>query len=319
MELLSSLGPLAIVGLAGAAVTLFVFYIGSRYLEQQETRNTLSQVDGYDVGAAADAGIIDEQALQGSLLDRIGGQLFSGAGDFGRRFTPAGYVEKVRHRFVLAGRDSTAEVDRFLAMRVFAIAAVPVLLFFMFLWNPLGFEGFTRIGITFGLIAALVLGPDASLTRAVDARQAAILGDLPDVLDLLTISVEAGLGFEQALDRTIETVPGPLSTEFARMLGETRAGASRADAMRSLDARIDISEVRSFVLAILQADTFGVSIGRVLRSQADDMRIRRRQLAQEQAQKAPVKMLIPMVLCIFPSLFVVVLVPAMIQILRELG
>ena len=88
--------------------------------------------------------------------------------------------------------------------------------------------------------------------------------------------------------------------------------------MRSLDARIDISEVRSFVLAILQADTFGVSIGRVLRSQSDDMRIRRRQIAQEKAQKAPVKMLIPMVLCIFPALFVVVLVPALLQIAREL-
>jgi len=144
------------------------------------------------------------------------------------------------------------------------------------------------------------------------------MADLPDVLDLLTISVEAGLGFEQALDRTISTVPGPLSTEFARMLGETRAGASRADAMRSMDARIDITEVRSFVLAILQADTFGVSIGRVLRAQADEMRIRRRQIAQEKAQKAPVKMLIPMVFCIFPALFVVILVPAMIQIVDSL-
>ena len=219
----------------------------------------------------------------------------------------------------MAGRDSTAEVDRFLASRVFAIAAVPLVLIFMFVWNPLDFQGLTRLAISGAILAALVLGPDAKLTRAVEERQTGILRDLPDVLDLLTISVEAGLGFEQALDKTIETVPGALSTEFARMLGETRAGASRADAMRALDARIDISEVRSFVLAILQADTFGVSIGRVLRSQSDDMRIRRRQIAQETAQKAPVKMLIPMVLCIFPALFVVVLVPAMIQILNELG
>ncbi len=319
MDILSSLGPTAIAGLAGLAVALLALYIGTRFLEQKETRDTLSQVDGYDVGAAADAGIIDEQALSGSMFERVGSQLFSGAGDFGRRFTPAGYVDKVRQKFVLAGRDSTAEVDRFLAMRVFAIASVPVLLFVMFVWNPLGFEGFTRIAITGAIIAALVLGPDAKLTRAVDARQTSIVSDLPDVLDLLTISVEAGLGFEQALDKTIETVPGALSTEFARMLGETRAGSSRADAMRALDARIDISEVRSFVLAILQADTFGVSIGRVLRSQADDMRIRRRQLAQEKAQKAPVKMLIPMVFCIFPALFVVILAPAMIQIVRELG
>lgn len=319
MAFLSSIPIEGIVLLAATAVGLMAFYIGTRFLEQREARETLSQVDGYDVASAAEAGIIDQDGLDGSFASRLGTSLFSGAGDLGRRFTPTEYVEKVRTKFALAGRDSTAEIDRFLAMRVFAIAAVPLLLFFTFVINPLGLEGFSRIGVVCGTIAALILGPDAKLTRAVDARQTAILSDLPDVLDLLTISVEAGLGFEQALDKTIETVPGPLSTEFARMLGETRAGASRADALRALDQRVDVSEVRSFVLAILQADTFGVSIGRVLRSQADDMRIRRRQIAQEKAQKAPVKMLIPMVLCIFPALFVVVLVPAMIQILRELG
>ena len=164
------------------------------------------------------------------------------------------------------------------------------------------------------LCAVLIFAPYVLLTRRVEERQHDLRLKLPDILDLLTISVEAGLGFEQALDRTVAAVPGALSDEFARMLGEVRAGATRADAMRALDQRTNVPEVRSFVLAILQADTFGVSIGRVLRAQAEEMRIKRRQLAQERAQKAPVKMLIPMVFCVFPSLFVVVIGPAIINI-----
>lgn len=317
MEILSQIPIQLVVVLAGLAVTGVAYTFLSRGVEQAEARDTLRQVDGYDVTAAANAGIIDDQELQGSFMDRVGKKAFVNVGDFGRKFTPSGYIEKVRHKFIMAGRDSTAEVDRFIAMRVFALLAIPLVIVFLYVWNPMGLEGAVRGGLTFLLIGALIFGPDSKLDANVKDRQTAIMKDLPDVLDLLTISVEAGLGFEQALDRTIATVPGPLSTEFARMLGETRAGSSRADAMRALDARIDVSEVRSFVLAILQADTFGVSIGRVLRAQADEMRIRRRQLAQEQAQKAPVKMLIPMVFCIFPALFVVILVPAMIQIVTN--
>jgi tight adherence protein C len=165
----------------------------------------------------------------------------------------------------------------------------------------------------FGLFGAIaVLGPDMTLGRRVEERQHDLRVQLPDVLDLLTISVEAGLGFEQALDRVINAVPGALSDEFSRMLGEVRAGASRGEAMRAMDQRTNVPEVRSFVLAILQADTFGVSIGRVLRAQSEEMRIKRRQIAQEKAQK--VKMLIPMVFCIFPALFVIVIGPAVINI-----
>jgi len=131
----------------------------------------------------------------------------------------------------------------------------------------------------------------------------------------LVISVEAGLGFEQALERTTSAVPGPLSDEFRRMLRETNFGSSRADALRAMDERCDVPELRTFVVAMLQADTFGVSIVRILRSQADEMRVRRKLRVQQQAQKLPVKMLFPTVIFVFPSMFVVALGPAALNLL----
>ena len=189
------------------------------------------------------------------------------------------------------GSYDPVSVDRFLAVRIACLVIIPVgLILIFFVFNMTGLMALV-LAVLVVLIA--LMGPEAWLNRKVDERKAEIQRSLPDILDLLVISVEAGLGFEQALDRTVAAVPGALSQEFSRMLGETRAGATRSDAMRALEARVDVPEVRSFVLAILQADTFGVSIGRVLRAQAEEMRIKRRQLAQERAQKAPVKMLHP--------------------------
>ena len=167
-----------------------------------------------------------------------------------------------------------------------------------------------KVLIFFFLGAAFLLGPDAVLNRQMEERRQSMRVRLPDVIDMLTISVEAGLGFDQALERTVAAVPGPLTDEFARMLGEMRAGAGRADAMRAVDARTDVPELRSFILALIQAETFGVSIGRILRGQSEEMRIKRRQQAQEEALKAPVKMLFPMILCVFPGIFVVLLGPS---------
>jgi tight adherence protein C len=194
------------------------------------------------------------------------------------------------------------------------VVMIPVSFYMIDPMGMLGLTGKLQFA-AWGMVSmAFFLGPDARLNRQVEARQTDILRQLPDILDMLVIAVEAGLGFEQALDRTLRSVPGALSDEFTRMIAETRAGATRSEAMKAMEARIDVLEVRQFVLAVLQADTFGVSIGRVLRTQAEEMRVKRRQLAQEKAQKAPVKMLIPMVFCVFPALFVIILGPAGISI-----
>ncbi|TML89000.1 MAG: type II secretion system F family protein [Actinobacteria bacterium] len=296
---------LAVTG-AAAALGLLLYGVLTEAEEKATIRASLRQLGTYEVENVRDTELLTpfrERALA-PFLRRIT--------DLGRRLTP---VESARRKLILSGRASPDALDRFLAMRVLFLALIPVWFVLVFFVAPI--SGSAAFAV-FGLLAATsFLGPEAILNRRVAERQYKIRVKLPDILDLLTISVEAGLGFEQALDRTVASVPGPLSEEFVRMLGETRAGATRAEAMRALDERTDVPEVRSFVLAILQADTFGVSIGRVLRAQADEMRVKRRQLAQEQAQKAPVKMLIPMVFCIFPALFVVVIGPAVINIYNQ--
>jgi len=294
-----------------AAIALITYTVLSQVDERAVVRSSLRQLDGYEVETVRD------QELLRPFSERALVPFLNGLTGIGRRLTPVGYVEGIRQKFVHSGRGTAEAVDRFLAIRVVTVALVP--LWFLMVFFVLRATGLMSL-VLFGLGAlVLLLGPDAMLNRKVDERKHQIQRKLPDILDLLTISVEAGLGFEQALDRTVAAVPGPLSDEFGRMLGEIRAGASRGEAMRAMEARTDVPEVRSFVLAILQADTFGVSIGRVLRAQADEMRIKRRQLAQEKAQKAPVKMLIPMVFCIFPALFVVIIGPAGISIAENLG
>ena len=302
------LDPQIAAGLLGVGLALIIWVVGSQATEKATVRESLRALEDYEVDSVRDRELLNPLA-QRTLVPILGALT-----NIGRRLTPAGYIDGVRHKFVLSGRPSPSAIDRFLAVRVVTVVLIPASIVFTYLWNPVGLTGKTQLGVTLLMVLALVLGPDARLNRAVEERQKDVLRGLPDVLDLLVISVEAGLGFEQALQRVIGSVKGSLSDEFGRMLGEVRAGSTRSEAMRAMDARIEVAEIRSFVLAILQADTFGVSIGRVLRGQAEEMRVKRRQIAQEKAGKAPVKMLIPMVFCIFPALFCIVLGPAAISI-----
>jgi tight adherence protein C len=295
------------------ALALIAWAASSQVAERAEVRGSLRQLEHYD-----DPEVLPsrQMELRESFAPRVVLPAVQWLANLARRLTPKDYITKSAVKLVHAGQGRAEDLQKFLAIRVLTVMMIPVAWWFSFRF--LGLEGNMPMAVFLFLGLALLLGPDAVLNRKVEERRYKIQMKLPDVLDLLTISVEAGLGFEQALDRTVVAVPGPLSDEFGRMIGEVRAGASRGDAMRAFEQRTGVPEVKSFVLAILQADAFGVSIGHILRQQADEMRVRRRQLAQEQAQKAPVKMLFPMVFCIFPSLFVVVLAPAIFSIADNL-
>ena len=302
--------PLMISLVIAAAVGALAYVVVSTSLERAEVRESLRRLEGYQIQDVRD------QEMLAPISERVVTPLLDGLSSIARRFTPAGYGESVAQKLVHAGNPPNLNVDKILVFKLLGlisvIAWIPLLLMLNILTGPLL------------LVAVVVLWggsfmyPDIMVNRLMEDRQKEIARKLPDILDLLVISVEAGLGFEQALDRTCTAVPGALSDEFRRMLHEIRIGATRADALRAMADRSDVAELRAFILAMLQADTFGVSISRLLRSQAEETRTKRRLMAQEKAQKAPVKMLFPLVFCIFPSIFVVILGPAIIQISRSL-
>ncbi len=301
--------PLMIAIVIAAAVGALVYVVASTSIEKADVRDSLRRLEGYQIQDVRD------QEMLAPMSERVVAPLLEGLTGMAQRFTPKGYGEKVAQKLVHAGNPPNLNVDKILVMKLLGLVSV---VFWLPITLMLGFQGpLLLVGIVV-LWGVSFMYPDVLLNRKIEDRQKEISRKLPDILDLLVISVEAGLGFEQALDRTCTAVPGALSDEFRRMLHEIRIGSTRADALRAMADRSDVPELRSFILAMLQADTFGVSISRLLRSQADEMRIKRRLMAQEKAQKAPVKMLFPLVFCIFPSIFVVILGPAMINISRAL-
>ena len=303
------MAPLMIALVIAAAVGALVYVVASTSIEKADVRDSLRRLEGYQIQDVRD------QEMLAPMSERVVAPLLEGLTGMAQRFTPKGYGEKVAQKLVHAGNPPNLNVDKILVMKLLGLVSV---VFWLPITLMLGFQGpLLLVGVVV-LWGVSFMYPDVLLNRKIEDRQKEISRKLPDILDLLVISVEAGLGFEQALDRTCTAVPGALSDEFRRMLHEIRIGSTRADALRAMADRSDVKELRSFILAMLQADTFGVSISRLLRSQADEMRIKRRLMAQEKAQKAPVKMLFPLVFCIFPSIFVVILGPAMINISRAL-
>jgi tight adherence protein C len=227
-----------------------------------------------------------------------------------RRITPSGFVQTLETRVNLAGVQETWPIERVLATKLVLAAAGAFLGIVKFVTDPSGLSFLL-------LIAATVIGflvPDALLSSKARTRQETIQRQLPDVLDQVTICVEAGLGFEAAMMRAATSGSGALANELARTLQDIGLGMPRRAALEQLLARTDVADLRHFVLAIRQAERHGVAIAQVLRIQADELREKRRQRAEERALKIPVKLVFPLILCILPALFVVMLGPAAIRI-----
>jgi tight adherence protein C len=256
-----------------------------------------------------------EDILGTSFSERAVGPLVDRLGRWAIRFTPVGWGARTERRLLLAGWENRYDRNSWAAIRLLSVAGAVL----VWLVVQSFVTGFWARVLFFAVILFMgIFLPNGILNRRIEDRRDAMRKELPDIMDLLVISVEAGLSFEGALNRVVATVPGIMADEFNRALAETRVGVTRAAALKHLVERTDLDELRTFVLALNQAETFGVSIARVLRVQADELRVRRRQRAQELAFRAPVKLVFPLLFCILPALFVVLLGPAAIEIFENI-
>jgi tight adherence protein C len=230
----------------------------------------------------------------------------------GRRLTPQGQLDKMSQRLESAGSPAGWDVNRVLSVKVLA-AAVGLLLGFT-LPVIMGATVTVALGCLIGATALGFFAPDLTIYQIAYNRREQIRKDLPDALDLLTITVEAGLAFDAAVTQVARNTTGPLADEFYRVLQEIQLGRSRGEALEQMGERIKVEELTTFVSAVMQADSLGIPIAQVLRVQAKEMRIKRSQRAEEAAQKVPVKILFPLIFCILPALFVVVIGPAAVNI-----
>ena len=260
---------------------------------------------------------LEELELEAPFKDRVIKPIVGGLTKFFGKLAPSKGMEKLRLQLVLAGSPFNMQVAEFTGLRFMGGITLGAL--------ALGLSLLMQAALTMlmmysllGMVVGYIL-PVFWLRSRIKKRQKIILKTLPDAIDLMTISVEAGLAFDGAMQRVADKWENDLSAEFGRALAEMRVGKSKRDALRELVARTGVSDLSTFVASIIQADQLGVSIAKVLRIQSEQMRIRRRQRAEEQAHKAPILMMIPMVFLIFPATYIVILGPAVPKVINGLG
>ncbi len=305
---------MSVLALFLAIVLVGVYIDQTRSEKQRAVRLLETQVSG-PAGVAAPTVNLREQELKENFGSRVLVPVVSRAGRLARRVTPLDARERIEKKLLLAGSPVGWDAERILAFKI--IGAVAGFVGSLLLLQVMSFSPFVQIVIIALLTFVGFILPDSRLNSRVEDRKKEILRTLSDTLDLLTISVEAGLSLNAAIAMVVRNVPGVLSSEFARMLQEIQLGVPRSDAFRHLAERTDVDELNAFALAMVQADIFGVSIASVLRTQASQLRIKRRQAIEAKAAQTPVKMVFPLVLCILPALFVVIVGPGAIEIFQN--
>jgi tight adherence protein C len=303
-----------IAGVAGifAALFLSLTAVGVFTNEQRGVSKSLAVVEAFSAAPTA-----MQQELEPSFNDRVLTPLLGKLTGLGKRISPSDHAERIRKKLDIAGNPSGWTVERVEALKVVGIFGVGVLAALFGLL--VGFASAPLVALTLGGAVLGYFGPNLYLYQRGADRTARMQKDLPDALDLLTISVEAGLGFDSALSQVARKTEGPLASEFARVLQEMQIGLGRSAALRALGERSILPDLRSFASAMVQADSFGIPVGQVLRVQSEEMRLKRRQRAEEQAQKVPVKILFPLMFFILPCLFIVVMGPAAIGLMEAFG
>jgi tight adherence protein C len=304
--------PILIAAVAAGAILLIFLGLTSRSpVDPVQAR--LTQL------GAMQAKNLEELELQQPFIERTLRPLANALSGRMSRVASSSFQERTEKRLALAGNPGNLRVADWLGVK--AVGAVVGALIFALLFIVIGVLKLPPI-LRFAMpVIGLMLGytiPEFWLGSQVRKRQHLILLQIPDALDLLTISVRAGLGFDAALGKVVEKLNGPLTDEFRRALAEVRVGKARREALRDIIPRTEVPPLTNFIGAIIQAEQLGVSISKVLQVQSEQLRIERRQRAEEQAAKAPIKMLFPLVGCIFPSLFIVILGPAIILIILNL-
>jgi tight adherence protein C len=292
--------------------------IGGVALLVRATAHPLVDVDAVLSGMDGAEVPVDElsERMALPLAARLLGPVARRAVGMVRSLLPSNYLDRLRRKLVVAGLNERMTPEEFIAIQVVALAGGILFGLVMGLAAGWSSTGSVRVMLVFGALGALI--PTQILQKSREKRQAQIRRDLPDILDLLAISVEAGVGLEGAIEVVGSNFDTPLAHEMGRMLREMELGVARRTALQNMKARIEVQDVSNFVLSLVQADALGMPIGRVLRTQAHEMRLKRRQYAREKAGKLPVKIIFPLVMFILPALFVIVLGPAVMSISKTI-